>query len=126
MPGAEMPETWARLFEEIERRIDGIGYWSGEARDLRDAAGRQRLGRVGGAKILAALAAAGFECDEPELRFESQTVVIRRAGGTDLAAIIAHLLPAIREADRNVPPNAEWRDEIVAGMAIRAWHRPRA
>jgi hypothetical protein len=126
MPEAAMPGTWSTLVEEIEREIDGRGYWSGEALYLRNAAGRRRLGRVGGAKILAALAAAGFECDEPELRFESQPVAIRRAGGTQLAATIAELLPAIREADRMVPRNAEWRDEVVARTAIRAWHRPRA
>lgn len=124
MPELSLPETWAAFLQAVDAQIDRTGFWGGEARVLRDAAGLKRFGRSNGARVLSAIAAAGLECDEPELRYESQTVVIRRAGATALAATIADLLPAIRAADREVPSVAVRRDAVVARTAMRAW-RPK-
>ncbi len=104
-----MPPSWDAFLADVEREIAGYGYWSGEARVLRDAAGRKRLGVAGGRVVVAALEAAGYEV-EPEFdappRFECESVIIRHAGGSELAKTIEALLPAIREADRAVPANA--------------------
>jgi hypothetical protein len=119
-----MPSSWDEFLVGVEHAITTIGYWGGEARDLRDAAGRTRLGRAGGRLVVDALAAAGYEVEvefgEPP-RFESELVMIRRAGGAELAKTIEALLPAIREADRVVPTGAVWRDATVAQTALRAW-----
>ena len=119
-----MPPTWDAFLASVEREIARCGYWGGEALELRDAAGRKRLGRAGGQMIVEALEAAGYEVEvefgEPP-RFESEQVVIRRAGGADLVKTIEALLPSIREADRVVPEIAFWRDAVVAQHAVRAW-----
>ena len=120
----KMPPSWDAFLADVDRRIAAAGYWSGEALVLRDAAGRKRLGQAGGRLVVDALEAAGYEV-EPEFdgppRYESETVIIRRAGGAELAKTIEALLPAIREADRVVPANATWRDAVVAQHAIRVW-----
>ena len=119
-----MPLSWATFLEEVERTIDEQGYWGGEALYLRDAAGRKRLGAAGGRLVVGALRDAGYEAElefgEP-LRFESEIVMIRRAGAGELAETIEALLPAIRDADRAVPAGSLWRDAHVARLALRTW-----
>jgi hypothetical protein len=119
-----MPPSWHQFLDEVDRAIVRTGSWSGEARDVRDAAGRKRLGAAGGRKLVAALEEAGFEVEvefDAPPRFESEMVIIRRAGAGDLAKAIEGLLPSIREADKSVPLNAMWRDAVVARTAVRAW-----
>jgi hypothetical protein len=119
-----MPPSWDAFLLIVERAIAERGYWGGEALRLRDAAGRKRLGRSGGRLVVDVLEAAGYEVEvefgEPP-RFESEMVMIRRAGGAELAKTIEELLPSIREADRVVPASAMWRDAVVARHAVRAW-----
>lgn len=119
-----MPPSWDAFLVVVEQAIAARGYWGGEALRLREAAGRKRLGAAGGRLVVDALEAAGFEV-EPEFgeppRSESEVVMIRRAGGAELAKTIEALLPSIREADRIVPANAMWRDAVVARHALRAW-----
>lgn len=120
----ELPPSWDAFLLDVERQIKGWGYWSGEAMVLRDAAGRKRLGASGGRLVVDALEAAGYEL-EPEFghppTFESESVIIRRAGGEELVRTIEALLPHIREADRVVPVGATWRDAVVAQAALRGW-----
>ena len=91
---------------------------------LRDAAGRKRLGVAAGRQLVAALEAAGYEV-EPEFegppRFESEHVVIRRAGGGALAKTIEALLPHIRVLDAQIPQDLPWRDGLIAEHALRGW-----
>jgi hypothetical protein len=112
---------WQQLLEEIDREIRRVGFWSGEARDLRDGAEMRRLTPAGGARLVAALRDAGFECDPVAIRYESEPVMIGRIGASDLTRIIEQLLPAIRDADRAVPVIATFRDANVARLALRAW-----
>jgi hypothetical protein len=114
------PPTWSSLVAEIEREIDRVGWWSGEARVLRDAADYRRLGAPAARLLRGWLELGGYEC-EGSLRYESEPIVVRRAGAGELARIVASLLPAIREADRAVPAGADHRDEVVARHALRAW-----
>jgi hypothetical protein len=76
-----------------------------------------------GKRIEAALAEEGFESTDTPLLYESQSLMIRRIGAAELAATIAELLPAIRAADREVSSVAGHRDDVVARLAIREWHR---
>jgi hypothetical protein len=113
--------SWESILRQIEDGIESAGYWSGEARLLRDAIGAQRLGKRVGQRILAALDQAGLECDTDPIAYESETLLIQRKGAARLVSLIKALLPAIREADREVPGVAIWRDDIVATRAIRKW-----
>lgn len=118
---AALSEDWHRLMAKIDDGIDDYGFWAGEAAVLRDAIGARRVGpRVSG-RILDALQASGFECDSDRIFSESDPLLVRRAGAGRLIDVIARLLPDIREADRVVPANAMWRDEIVASRATRHW-----
>jgi hypothetical protein len=121
-----MPEVdpWQALLDDVDAECRRVGYWGGEARVLRDSIGAKRIGPRNARRIAAALSAAGYESDPPLVQFESQSVVIGRTGASDLTTAIARLLPAIREADRIVPTDAEWRDEVVARAAVRAWDGP--
>jgi hypothetical protein len=112
---------WLDMLDRIKNDIDRYGYWSGEARALRDAAGIRRLTPTGSARIAAALSDAGFECEPPAPRYESEPVLIGRIGSAELALTIEQLLPAIREADRMVPSSATFRDANVARQVLRAW-----
>jgi hypothetical protein len=118
-PFASAP--WLDMLDRIKNDIGRYGCWWGEARVLRDAAGRRRLTPAGGARIAGALGDAGFECDPPVPRYESETVLIGRIGSAELARTIEQLLPAIREADQIVPSIATFRDANVARQALRGW-----
>src|SRR5262245_38748146 len=85
-------DAWKSMLDEIDARIDAVGYWNGEARVLRDALGRRRLGTTGAALIREKLEGAGFELDGPPPPFESDPVMIRRRGAGRLAAEIERLL----------------------------------
>ena len=115
----EPPAAWLELLAEIEREIGRVGYWSGEARRLRDAMGIRRLGRRNGAQLIEALRRRGYESDTDPINYESELLIVRRIGATELAKAISELLPAIREADRLVPRDADWRDLVVATLAVR-------
>jgi hypothetical protein len=112
---------WLVLVDAIEAGIRRVGYWSGEARNLRDAAGFRRLTPGSCARIVSALANSGYECDPPDFLYESDPLMIGRIGAAELARTIEALLPAIREADRVVSPVATWRDATVAREALKAW-----
>lgn len=121
MPDPFDAAPWQELLNEIEDEIRRVGYWSGEARRLRDAAAIRRLTPNGGGRLVSALSRAGFECDPPGILYESEPVMIGRTGASDLAGTLEQLLPAIREADRTVPSIATFRDTNVARLALREW-----
>jgi hypothetical protein len=72
--------VWNDLLREIDLRIERDGYWSGEARLLRDAAGYQRIRNRVWADIERRLQAAGFEVDTEfgGIPYESFYVTLRR------------------------------------------------
>src|SRR5215210_7338448 len=108
MPDPFAAAAWFTLLDTIEAGIRRYGYWSGEARDLRDAVGLRRLTPRACARIVAALGNSGYECEPPDFRYESVPLMIGRTGAAEIARTIEALLPAIREADRAVPPGATW------------------
>ena len=121
--GAALPPAWVDLLAEMDQRIDAVGYWNGEALRLREAMGWTRLSKARGRQLGAMLAAAGLEIDGSAPRFESEPLLIIRDGSAETAKLIEELLPAIRQADREVPENASWRDAVVARQAVSRWRR---
>jgi hypothetical protein len=108
----------------MDAEIERSGVWSGEARRLRDALGARKLGSRLSARIVRTLGQAGFEPDNDAIRYESETLLVYRAGAQALIAEIRALLPEIRDADRQIATDLPWRDELVATLAVRKW-RPR-
>ena len=112
---------WPAFLATVERAVVGRGQWSGEARDLRDAAGILRFGRGNWARVTKQLAAQGLEVEPARQPFESDPICIRPTGWADWTASGRFLADRLADAERRVPANALWREEVVLESAIGEW-----
>jgi hypothetical protein len=112
---------WSAFLATVERAVAGRGQWNGEARYLRDAAGILRFGRANWARVTEQLAAQGLEVEPARQPFESDSICIRPSGWADWEASGRFFADRLADAERRVPANALWREEVVLESAIGEW-----
>ena len=114
-------DAWSKVIANIRQSIRTTGYWTIEARLLRDAAGVRRIGARNWQDIQRRLAEAGLETDLDGIPIESDVVRVQPLGSTELIGIGRRLLDELDRADREVSPIAMWRDVVVRDLALSRW-----
>lgn len=113
-------EPWQELLTSIADDCRAVGFWSGEARRLRDAHGAKRMGPRIVEAIASRLARSGYDLDECP-SFEGDPVLVTPAGTKQLAAQVLPLLADLRALDGVIPRDLPWRDDLVACRAVGRW-----
>jgi hypothetical protein len=114
-------QGWAALETELERRVLTDGFWWGEARVLRQAAGIRRFGPANWTAVRRRLAAAGLEPVPSVQPLESDPLYVRPIPWDGWERAGRLLLEAYELTDRQVPEDLPWHAAQVRDQAIGRW-----
>jgi hypothetical protein len=114
-------EGWAALAIEFEQRVLADGYWSGEARVLREAAGIRRFGLANWAAVRQRLEDAGLEPVPSVQPIESDPLYVRPIPWDGWERAGRLLLEAYELTERQVPNDIPWHGTLVRARAIDQW-----
>jgi hypothetical protein len=113
--------SWSDLIRSFAESVGRVGYWTGEALALRNAAGIRRLGRANWSAIRTRLAAGGFEVEPVTVPVESDIVRVLPTGTAAWLRRGQALIEQLDRADEEVPTIATWRAESARDLALHRW-----